>query len=128
MSILGSSTRSTLPRVCFSSPATSPSVPEDESLENMRARLVYQSKKRGILENDILIGVFGEKYVPKMDRETLVDYNKLINGEHNEWDLYYFMSGKKEPPADVANSSAFKMLKKFVEDREFAEDVKQGKH
>lgn len=57
-----------------------------------------------------------------------MDIFQLINGEHNEWDLYYFMSGKKEPPADVANSSAFKMLKKFVEDREFAEDVKQGKH
>ncbi|KAK6039190.1 TPR repeat region, partial [Cooperia oncophora] len=73
----------------------------EESLETMRARLLYQSKKRGILENDILIGVFGEKYVNKMDRETLKAYDTLINGDIMEWDLYYYMSGKEEPPAEL---------------------------
>ncbi|VDO54320.1 unnamed protein product [Haemonchus placei] len=84
------------------------------------ARLLYQSKKRGILENDILIGDFGDKYVNKMDRETLKAYDTLINGDIMEWDLYYYMSGKEEPPAEIANSSAFQLLKKFVDEREFA--------
>ncbi|WKY11112.1 hypothetical protein Q1695_003005 [Nippostrongylus brasiliensis] len=112
-----------IPRACFSAPAaTSRHATAEESLEKMRARLLYQSKKRGILENDLLIGVFGEKYVHKMDRETLEAYDKLINGEHMEWDLYYYMNGSKEPPADVVNSSAFKLLKNFVDKGEYAED------
>ncbi|KAK6013497.1 TPR repeat region [Ostertagia ostertagi] len=91
------------------------------------ARLLYQSKKRGILENDILIGDFGEKYLNKMDRETLKEYDTLINGDIMEWDLYYYMSGKEEPPADVANSGAFQLLKKFVDEKEFANSVNSGK-
>ncbi|EPB79219.1 TPR repeat region [Ancylostoma ceylanicum] len=102
----------------FSSPATSTAAVED--LDMMRARLLYQSKKRGILENDILIGAFAERNLSKMNQEQLESYDKLINGEHMEWDLFYFMSGKKEPPADVANSSAFKLIKAFVDERQFA--------
>nr|CDJ85422.1 Protein of unknown function DUF339 domain containing protein [Haemonchus contortus] len=108
-----------LSRACFCVAATSKVAPE-ESLEKLRARLLYQSKKRGILENDILIGDFGDKYVNKMDRETLKAYDTLINGDIMEWDLYYYMSGKEEPPAEIANSSAFQLLKKFVDEREFA--------
>ncbi|KAK6056895.1 TPR repeat region [Cooperia oncophora] len=126
VSLLNGNKYSSLSRACFCGAATSKAEPE-ESLETMRARLLYQSKKRGILENDILIGVFGEKYVNKMDRETLKAYDTLINGDIMEWDLYYYMSGKEEPPADVANSSAFQLLKKFVDQREFADDVKAGK-
>ncbi|ETN74016.1 hypothetical protein RB195_013152 [Necator americanus] len=93
-----------------------------EDLDLMRARLLYQSKKRGILENDILIGTFAERYLPKMTQEQLESYDKLINGEHMEWDLFYYMSGRKEPPADVANSSAFKLIKAFVDKKQFAGD------
>ncbi|VDP52892.1 unnamed protein product [Heligmosomoides polygyrus] len=82
MPILGLNTRSTLLHVCFSSRSRSPSVPGGE-----------------IVENDILI----RKCVAKVHEETLLDYNKLINGD-----------GIKETPASVANSSVFKMIKKFV--------------
>ncbi|PIO64611.1 TPR repeat region [Teladorsagia circumcincta] len=117
---------SSLSRACFCTPATARSMTE-ENLETMRARLLYQSKKRGILENDILIGDFGEKYLNKMDRETLKEYDTLINGDIMEWDLYYYMSGKEEPPAEVAKSTAFQLLKKFVDEKEFAKDVRATK-
>ncbi|KAJ1352465.1 hypothetical protein KIN20_008798 [Parelaphostrongylus tenuis] len=106
-------------RACFSIPATSKAA-TDEQLNVMRSRLLYQSKKRGILENDIILGEFAEKYLPTMEREDLTSYDKLINGEHMEWDLYYFISGNKEPPKDVANLTVFKMIKKFVDEREFS--------
>uniref|UniRef100_A0A0K0DGK9 SDHAF2 n=1 Tax=Angiostrongylus cantonensis TaxID=6313 RepID=A0A0K0DGK9_ANGCA len=83
-----------------------------------RSRLLYQSKKRGIVENDIILGEFAEKHLPTMEREDLLSYDKLINGEHMEWDLYYFMCGKKEPPEEVAASTVFKMVKKFIDERE----------
>ncbi|KJH52322.1 TPR repeat region [Dictyocaulus viviparus] len=91
----------------------------NEKLDAMRSRLLYQSKKRGILENDIILGEFAKKYLPKMEREELDAYDKLVNGKHMEWDLYYFLCGKKEPPEDVADSNIFKMLRQFVEEKKF---------
>lgn len=46
-------------------------------MDTVRARLLYQSKKRGILENDILLGDFAEKNLPKMDRSVLDQYDKV---------------------------------------------------
>ena len=42
-----------------------------------RARLLYQSKKRGILENDILLGEFAESHLPKMNAAELAEYDKV---------------------------------------------------
>ncbi|CAD6196000.1 unnamed protein product [Caenorhabditis auriculariae] len=83
--------------------------PDDkvESIESKRSRLLYQSKKRGILENDIILGEFAEKYLKTMSPQELESYHKLINGEHMEWDLFYFLSGRKSPPEDVAKCSVY---------------------
>ena len=35
-----------------------------EDVETTRARLVYQSRKRGMAENDILISTFAKQYLP----------------------------------------------------------------
>ena len=35
-----------------------------EDVETTRARLVYQSRKRGMAENDILISTFAKRYMP----------------------------------------------------------------
>lgn len=34
-----------------------------------------------------------------------------------EWDLYYYVSGKKEAPEDVSATSVFQLLKQFVDKR-----------
>ncbi|KAF8384517.1 hypothetical protein PRIPAC_73659 [Pristionchus pacificus] len=90
-------------------------VQPDTDLATKRARLLYQSKKRGILENDILLGEFAETNLGLMDATTLDEYDKMINGEHMEWDLYYYLSGKKPAPAEVVSTNAFALLKKFVD-------------
>jgi succinate dehydrogenase assembly factor 2 len=59
----------------------------------MRSRLYYQSKKRGILENDILVGGFADNHLKDLNEAELREYDKIINGEHMEWDLYYYLSG-----------------------------------
>ncbi|PAV81383.1 hypothetical protein WR25_06849 [Diploscapter pachys] len=84
-------------------------------LSTTRARLLYQSKKRGILENDILLGEFAESHLPKMNAAELAEYDKLINGEHMEWDLFYYISDRKQPPKDIFNMATFRQLKSFVE-------------
>ena len=51
-----------------------------ENVETTRARLLYQSRKRGMAENDILISTFAQKYLPGFD----VDQVGLgANGGHN---------------------------------------------
>lgn len=42
---------------------------------------------------------------------------QMINGEHMEWDLYYYIAGKKPPPEELIELSVFKLLKAFVDER-----------
>lgn len=66
---------------------------EKNAVETLRSRLYYQSKKRGILENDILLGGFADSKLNGLSESELREYDKIINGEHMEWDLYYFVTG-----------------------------------
>lgn len=68
---------------------------EKSPLDTLRARLYYQSKKRGILENDLLVGGFADKSrLQNLNEAELKDYDVLINGEIMEWDLFYYLTGK----------------------------------
>jgi succinate dehydrogenase assembly factor 2 len=61
---------------------------QGESMEELKKRLVYQSRKRGILETDLLLSRFASKYLDKFDREMLVEYDKLL--DELDWDIYYW--------------------------------------
>ncbi|QSL67043.1 hypothetical protein MERGE_001430 [Pneumocystis wakefieldiae] len=50
-----------------------------ESTETMKARLLYQSRKRGILEADLLLSTFAEKYLPLFTRQELETYDKVLS-------------------------------------------------
>ncbi|CAK5080717.1 unnamed protein product [Meloidogyne enterolobii] len=84
------------------------------SIECLRSRLFYQSKKRGILENDILIGKFAEENLPKMNKNDLVNYDAIINGNYMEWDLYYYLTGRKEAPNELISNPLFKNMKEYI--------------
>ncbi|VDK70640.1 unnamed protein product [Litomosoides sigmodontis] len=90
---------------------------ENEYIETKRSRLLYQSRKRGILENDILLGEFADQMLPKMNLLQLMRYDEIINGEHMEWDLYYFLSRKKNLPENLKNCEVFQLLLDFVKKR-----------
>ena len=53
-----------------------------ETPDVTRARLVYQSRKRGILETDLVLSTFADKYLPTMSLEELKEYDKVIE-PHN---------------------------------------------
>lgn len=61
---------------------------QGESVEELRKRLVYQSRKRGILETDLLLSRFAKKYLDTFDRDMLVEYDKLL--DELDWDIYYW--------------------------------------
>ncbi|KAI0842516.1 DUF339-domain-containing protein [Hypoxylon sp. FL0890] len=66
----------------------------------MRARLVYQSRKRGTLESDLLLSTFADVYLPKMSREQMAQYDRFL--DENDWDIYYWAT--QEPPSDAIAS------------------------
>lgn len=48
-----------------------------ESTEITRARLLYQSRKRGILETDLILSTFAKKYLPLFTKKELETYDKV---------------------------------------------------
>uniref|UniRef100_A0AC35FGN1 SDH assembly factor 2 n=1 Tax=Panagrolaimus sp. PS1159 TaxID=55785 RepID=A0AC35FGN1_9BILA len=97
---------------------TSTSYAVKTGIEKYRSRLLYQSLKRGILENDIIIGGFARQYLPVMNEKELEAYEKIINGEYMEWDLFYYVSDRKPPPPELDNCKVFNMMKDFVKNKE----------
>ena len=49
----------------------------NEQAETMRARLVYQSRKRGSLESDLLLSTFAQENLANMKVEELKEYDKV---------------------------------------------------
>ncbi|KAI8814090.1 mitochondrial protein [Cladochytrium replicatum] len=78
--------------------------PANESVERKRARLVYLSRKRGILETDLLLSTFASKYLPQMGMEELIEYDTLL--EENDWDIYYWATEARSPPERVTGFSS----------------------
>lgn len=74
-----------------------------EDVETTRARLVYQSRKRGMAENDILISTFAKQYLPDFTVLQLCMYDDIINKPSNDWDLYYWMTGASPIPMEYNN-------------------------
>ena len=75
----------------------------EETSEDKRQRLQYQSRKRGILENGLLLGSFANKYLNSMTEEELALYDRLINLPSNDWEIYYWATGAKPTPDEFDN-------------------------
>ncbi|KAI0446197.1 Flavinator of succinate dehydrogenase-domain-containing protein [Xylaria telfairii] len=75
-------------------------VGEDE--KTMRARLVYQSRKRGILETDLLLSTFADQHLPTMGREQMAEYDLFL--DENDWDIYYWAT--QEEPSSTSTSTS----------------------
>ncbi|KAI0305493.1 Flavinator of succinate dehydrogenase-domain-containing protein [Multifurca ochricompacta] len=80
-----------------------------ESIETMRARLVYQSRKRGTLESDLLLSTFAREHLDTMDAEELSEFDKLM--DEPDWDIYYWATGKRTPPERWTYSKLLEKLR-----------------
>ncbi|KAF8636950.1 hypothetical protein AX17_003201 [Amanita inopinata Kibby_2008] len=89
-------------------PPPTPIERPNESVEAMRARLVYQSRKRGTLESDLLLSTFAKEQLGKMDEKELKEYDRLL--DEPDWDIYYWSTGKRIPPARWTNSGILQKL------------------
>ena len=100
-----------------------------EDPDIMRARLLYQSRKRGIRENDLLLSSFANIYLDFMTPDQLKQYDNILNAVDNEWDLYKYMVGSEETPEFLV-SEVMSLLKSFAsnpdrEQRLFMPELKQ---
>ncbi|KAH8671243.1 Flavinator of succinate dehydrogenase-domain-containing protein [Xylariales sp. PMI_506] len=75
---------------------------EDEN--TMRARLVYQSRKRGILESDLLLSTFADIHLPGMTKEQMTQYDLFL--DENDWDIYYWATQEPDTTGAPASSSS----------------------
>jgi succinate dehydrogenase assembly factor 2 len=85
----------------YRAPTLTPRPRPNESIESRRARLLYQSRKRGILENDIVLGGYATVHMERLSEALLDQYERLLL--ENDWDLYYWFTGKKEIPKELDN-------------------------
>ncbi|KAJ7826970.1 mitochondrial protein [Mycena olivaceomarginata] len=81
----------------------------NETVSTMRARLVYQSRKRGTLESDLILSTFAREHLPGMPEAELREYDKLL--DEADWDIYYWATEERTPPERWAGSAILEKLK-----------------
>ncbi|XP_077375172.1 succinate dehydrogenase assembly factor 2, mitochondrial [Festucalex cinctus] len=87
-----------------------------EPIDIKRRRLLYESRKRGMLENCILLSLFAKRYLNTMSETQLQQYDRLINEPSNDWDIYYWAT-EAQPTPDVYQGEIMDMLKEFTKNR-----------
>ncbi|KXN89346.1 Succinate dehydrogenase assembly factor 2, mitochondrial [Leucoagaricus sp. SymC.cos] len=90
-------------------PPPTPIPRPNEPVEQLRARLVYQSRKRGTLESDLLLSTFARDNLGTMNEAELKEYDKLL--DEPDWDIYYWCTGERIPPARWADTKLLEKLK-----------------
>lgn len=81
---------------------------QDKRVENLRKKLIFRSWHRGTREIDLLLGRFADAHVPQFNAQDLQDYEDLL--KNNDPDLYNWITGKEEPPANIMSD----VLKKIM--------------
>ncbi|KAF1392798.1 hypothetical protein PFLUV_G00031790 [Perca fluviatilis] len=87
-----------------------------EPADIKKKRLLYESRKRGMLENCILLSLFAKRYLNTMSEKQLLQYDRLINEPSNDWDIYYWAT-EAQPTPDVYQGEVMDMLKEFTKNR-----------
>lgn len=90
-----------------------------ESLDTKRARLVYQLRKRGILESDLLLSRFAKKHLELFTTAQLDEYDSLL--DEADWDIYYWATKNYDItplPMRWQNSEILKLLQHDAENNE----------
>ncbi|PPQ78621.1 hypothetical protein CVT25_010585 [Psilocybe cyanescens] len=81
----------------------------NESVDTLRARLIYQSRKRGTLESDLLLSTFARDHLSTMSEAEMREYDKLL--DEPDWDIYYWATSKRTPPERWENSPLLERLR-----------------
>ncbi|KAG8168692.1 hypothetical protein KVR01_001441 [Diaporthe batatas] len=90
-----------------------------EDPETMRARLTYQSRKRGTLESDLLLSTFAAAYLPRMTPEQMQQYDRFL--DENDWDIYYWATQAEDttttPPTTNTPAAGLQNSEPYLSDQ-----------
>lgn len=106
----------------------------NETHEQKLKRLIYKSRKRGILEMDIILSGFAAEYLNKLNKNDLEKYDLLL--DELDWNVYRWITdegldvskitntpngqeavgtgGGVDVPEHWKNETIIKMLKEYV--------------
>lgn len=82
-----------------------------DDLENIRKRLIFRAGHRGTKEMDLLMGGFALAHVPSFTEGELAAFAQLLT--QNDPDLYNWITGQDQPPANIAADTVFQKLLSF---------------
>ncbi|GAA6060081.1 hypothetical protein JCM10212_003042 [Sporobolomyces blumeae] len=81
---------------------------DDEPTETLRKRLVYESRKRGILEMDLILSTFSKERLPDMSDRELREYDRFLTLP--DWTIFYYVTGKAPAPEPWKSSDVLRDL------------------
>ncbi|EDQ92312.1 uncharacterized protein MONBRDRAFT_35418 [Monosiga brevicollis MX1] len=96
-------------------PYRPPRKPEND--DQLRARLVYQARKRGIKENDLIFSTFCHKYLDQLSRPQMEQLDIILNEHDNEWDMFNWLSGTRPAPEYLKELELFGALVDHTQNR-----------
>ncbi|KAF8071169.1 YPTC6 [Scenedesmus sp. PABB004] len=85
---------------------------EDLEHKKLVNKLLYRSKQRGFLELDLLVGLWAEQEIPRMDVPTLHALAAVLDQENP--DLFKWLTGQLPPPAEMQANPAYAALSAHV--------------
>ncbi|CAK7216342.1 Succinate dehydrogenase assembly factor 2 mitochondrial [Sporothrix curviconia] len=74
-----------------------------EDVVTTRARLLYQSRKRGTLESDLLLSTFAAANLATMTPRQLEQYDCFL--DENDWDIYYWVTQNEVATHETAEAA-----------------------
>lgn len=88
-------------------------VDPNETIEDKRRRLIYQSRYRGMVEMDLIFGHFARCKLEALEAELLPEYDTLLKQYDN--DLFQWLVMGLPAPEEIAAMRCFGVVKRFVE-------------
>ncbi|PVU88424.1 hypothetical protein BB561_005871 [Smittium simulii] len=104
------STKYSMGKLQFSTKTTET---ENKEHETLKRRIIWQTRKRGILESDLLLSAFVSENINTMSKPLLLEFDQFIS-EHNDWDLFHWISGAKQPSTHIQRLEIFQLLVAYV--------------
>lgn len=86
--------------------------PANETVEQLRRRLIYQSRYRGMVEMDIIFGSFARERLDTFEREKLQEYDTLLRQFDN--DLFNWLVMSQPAPETVTSLKIWNEIVTFV--------------
>ena len=93
------------------------------NIDQLKKKIIYRSNYRGTKEMDKLLGAFTTKYIDELNKQDLINLEKLLDIDDNN--LYNFYNGMKTE-IKLENNYISELFKKFKLNNNFVKNDNQS--